>query len=285
MDTYLLQDALREIKTDLEKTIRTASYKGNRYENGLNAKTALIRSQSLILKVHEIAKVSLYHELMKITQNFSIHPPLGKNSPEVVVFGQIKGKKQDIVVLFGDNMPEKITDGPFKGAVNALGKEQSESAIVIGVRSQLSSVVKNYDTLMERAFAETLNLRLRLPRLVMGEIYMIPLVEYDDQAMKNNVIAWKNNYVPVERFVKTFLGITNPNRNARAADEAYKYERTALIVVDFRKSPPKILSTLEELKAEGCVSPSFQWNFSFLSPKNFASDIVKIHRSRHALLY
>ena len=83
-----------------------------------------------------------------------------------------------------------IKDGPLEVTINSIGKEQSENAIVIGVRSQLSSVEFFFDTLMERAFAETLNLRLRLPKLVMGEVYLLPVVEYDDQAMKENRIAW-----------------------------------------------------------------------------------------------
>jgi len=47
---------------------------------------------------------------------------------------------------------------------------------------------------MERAFAETLNLRLKYPSLIMGEIYLLAVREYDEQLMKQNRIAWKDQY-------------------------------------------------------------------------------------------
>lgn len=127
---------------------------------------------------------------------------------------------------------------------------------------------------MERAFAETLNLRLRL----------LKIVEYDDQAMKQNRIAWKTGHTPVEKFIKTFLGITHRDIDANRGD-LYKYERSGLILADFRQSPPRIFSTLEELKKDGCVSPNFEADFDLLSPVNFATDLVGIHRKRHLYLY
>ena len=286
MDMSLLRKAVEEIKFELEQTIRTASYNDQRYENGQRAKEALIRSQNLILKIHEVVKISLDQELKKFTHHFTIHPPLGKRGPELAISGYIKRKKQDIVVLFGGDgqTGEMIKDGPLAGAMNAIGKEQSENAIVIGVRSQLSSVEKNFDTLMERAFAETLNLRLRLPKLVMGEVYLLPVVEYDDQAMKENRIDWKTGHTPVEKFIKTFLGITHRDIDADTGD-LYKYERSVLILVDFRQSPPHVFLTLEELKKAGYISPDFDANFDLLSPTDFATDIVNTHRQRHLYLY
>ena len=135
---------------------------------------------------------------------------------------------------------------------------------------------------MERTFAETLNLRLRLPRLVMGEVYLLPVVEYDDQAMKQNCIEWKNGHTPVRKFINTLMGITHRDNTA---NEIYKYERSALILVDIRQSPPQIFLTLEELKKAGYLSSDFEANFDLLSPKNFASDIVSSHRQRHLYLY
>ena len=286
MEMSLLQIAVKKIKSELEQTIRTATYKGQHYGNGQQAKNALIRSQNLIMKIHEVVKISLDRELRKFITHYTIHPPLGEQKPELALSGFIKRKKQDIVILFDENgrPSEIIKEGPLAGAINAIGKAQSENAIVIGVRSQLSSVEKNFDTLMERAFAETLNLRLRLLKLVMGEVYLLPIVEYDDQAMKQNRIAWKTGHTPVEKFIKTFLGITHRDIDANR-DDLYKYERSGLILADFRQSPPRIFSSLEELKKDGCVSPNFEADFDLLSPVNFATDLVGIHRKRHLYLY
>ena len=286
MDVSLLQTAVGDIKSDLEGAIRTASYNGQNHGDGQRAKQALIRSQNLIMKIHEVVKESLDQELKKFAKNYTIHPPLNKREPELVVSGLIKSKKQDIVVLVGKDTkkPEVIREGPLAGAINSIGKRRSENAIVIGVRSQLSSIGKNFDTLMERAFAETLNLRLRLPKLVMGEVYLLPVVEYDDQAMKQNRIAWKRRRVPIEKFINTFLGITD--RTIGNDDrENYKYDRSALILVDIKQSPPRIFLTLEELKDSGYISKDFEANFDLLSPKNFAADIIYSHRQRHLYLY
>ena len=284
MNLDLLHTAVAEIKSELEEAIRTAIYNDRHYENGQQAKQALIRSQNLIMKIHEVVKVSLDCELKKFTANYTIYPPLGKSKPELVVSGFIKSKKQDVVVLFGkdEENPEVIKEGPLSGATNSIGKERSEKSIVIGVRSQLSSVEKNFDTIMERTFAETLNLRLRLPRLVMGEVYLLPVVEYDDQAMKQNRIEWKNGHTPVRKFINTLMGITHRDNTT---NEIYKYERSALILVDIRHSPPQIFLTLEELKKAGYLSSDFEANFDLLSPNNFAADIVSSHRQRHLYLY
>ena len=286
MDLSLLQTSVEEMKFELEEAIRTRSYKGKNYENGQKAKEALIRSQHLIMKIHEVVKASLDQELKKFTESYTIHPPLDKKEPELVVSGLIKSKKQDIVVLVGKDTrkPEVIREGPLAGAINSIGKRRSENAIVIGVRSQLSSIGKNFDTLMERAFAETLNLRLRLPKLVMGEVYLLPVVEYDDQAMKQNDIAWKGRRVPIEKFINTFLGITD-RAIGNDDKENYKYDRSALILVNIKQSPPRIFLTLEELKDNGYISDNFEANFDLLSPKNFAADIVYSHRQRHLYLY
>ena len=286
MDMYWLEEAVGEIKAELEYSIFTATFNGKPYGNGQQAKEALIRSQNLILKIHEVVKKSLVRELDTLTNHYSIHPPLGQRNPELAFSGLIKRKKQDIVALFGRERrtPELITDGALAGAINSIGRDKSESSIVISVRSQLSSIEKNFDTLMERAFAETLNLRLRLPKLVMGEVYLLPVVEYDDKAMQRNKVDWKLGHSPVEKFVRTFLGITHRDVDAAGGD-IYKYERSALILVDFRQTPPKIFLTLDELKKGGFVPSDFEADFDLLSPSNFTNGIVSTHRSRHLYLY
>lgn len=283
MNLVLLQNAITEIKVELEEAIQTATYNGKSYENGMSAKEALIRSQNLILKVHEVVKTSLLDELSKYTTKFTIYPPLGQRSPEMKIMGLLKGKRQDVVVLFDDIKAtrDRISEGPLKGAFDELGKEKAEKSIVIGVRSQLSSINKNFDTLMERTFAETLNLRLRMPDLVMGDVYLLPVVEYDDTLMKQNVVGWKNEVVSIEKFINTFLAISG--RSIQKSDpEIYKYERVALILVDFRESPPKLFLTTDELRRGGFLPQKFSLSYEMLSPKDFAKDIASIYSQRHA---
>lgn len=283
MDLKLLQEAISNIKIELETAITSATFKGRTYENGQKAKEALIRSQGLILRIHEVVKSSLSQELEKSDRRYTVFPPLRQSSPELPITGFIKAKDQDVVVLFDDDSPtgEAITDGPLAGSYDVVGKAQSERSIVIGVRSQLSSVDKNFDTLMERAFAETLNLRLRLPKLVMGEVYLLPVVEYDDVAMIGNAIGWKRRSVNVEKYIRTFLAISGRTPESHDQD-LYKYERSALVLVDFRQTPPRIFLTLDELKQAEYVRQDYNARFELLSPNIFAEEIIAIHRRRHA---
>lgn len=279
----LLQAAVNEMKSELESAIKTATYNDNRYPNGQEAKEALIRSQNLILKIHEVVKVSLLDELSRYRTDFSIFPPIGARSPEMTVYGLLKGKRQDVVVMF-DDIPDNgvhISEGPLTGSYDPVGHEKAEKSIVIGVRSQLSSIAKNFDTLMERSFAETLNLRLRLPNLVMGDVYLIPVVEYDDVLMKRNQVGWKRDTIAIDKFISTFLAISG--RSSRKSDpEIYKYERVALVVVDFRQNSPKIFLTTDELKQGGFVSHDFSKRYEPLSPVNFVQDIIEIYKQRHS---
>lgn len=280
MNLDLLQKAVEEIKSEIGLTVENATYKEKDYTDGLSAKTALIRSETLIQKVHEVTKVSLQNELKKRQIECSIHPPIGATSPELNVWGLLKKKKQDIVVLFDEPSRELIDDGPLKGQYDELGKTATKKAIVLGIRSQLSSVDKNFDTLMERAFAETLNLRLRHPRLVMFEVYMLAVKEYDEQQMKNNTIAWKNRYTKVEKFISIFNAM-NHRTNSNNISEAYKYERSVLLLVDFSINPVKIYKDIGELKKDGVITPGFSENYDKLSPRGFSKDIIDSYIERH----
>jgi hypothetical protein len=278
----VLKEAVADFKVALETAITSRSYAGKLYSNGHAAKEALIKSQRLILRIHEVVKVSLHEELTKTGRKNSIFPPVGQSNPELLISGFIKAKKQDVVILFDDDLPrvEVIQEGLLAGTKDKVGKAESERSIVVGVRSQLSSVDKNFDTLMERTFAETLNLRLRLPKLVMGEVYLLPVVEYDIEAMRENRVAWESRPVKVDKFIRTFLGISG-RKPQDFNDDLYKYERTSLILIDFQKTPPTVFLTLDELKEAGYLGSDYRADFHLLSPQGFASDLILKHRQRH----
>jgi len=283
MNINNLNQALEEIKNMYETAITTATFDGKVCSSGLEAKTALIRSEQLIQKIHEEVKVSLDAKLRaEGFRGYQIHPPIGQPSPELDVWGFLKKKKQDIVVLFDNPVPERITEGPLIDKIDKLGKATTEKSIVIGVRSQLSSIDKNFDTLMERAFAEAMNLHFRHPRLVVGEVYMLIVREYDDQAMKENRVEFKDRYTNVEKFISIFNGISHRECNECTDPHSfYKYEATALLLVDFSQNPVKLYTTIEELKADGIVSQNFNEDYSLISPVGFTDRIINSYKHRH----
>ena len=282
MNKTLLANAISEIKQAMYHAITTASYNNKNYRTGLEAKTGLIRSESLIQRIHEVTKRSLLDELRERGIERESHPPIGMTSPELNVWGFLKKKKQDIVVVVGGQkpVPEKIDEGPLAGQIDEIGRQTTQRSIVIGVRSQLSSVDKNFDTLMERTFAETFNLRLRHPRLVMGEVYMLAIKDYDEQLMKDNQVGWKKDFTNVERFVSIFnnLNLRDDFQNVR---NFYKYDRCLLLLVDFSADPPKIYETGDQLCEDGVVGDSFVEDFSRLSPVNFSQDLTDAYLRLH----
>jgi len=295
MDVSLLQNYIEEIKEDIDFSVKNSSFinsnnqvqtcngKGERFENGLKSREALIRSEKLIQRIHELVKISLNAELNNRGKvDYEIHPPIGCPSPEKDVWGLLKKKKQDIVVLFENPISEVIEAGPLKGEYDLLGRETTKTSIVIGVRSQLSSIDKSFDSMMERLFAETMNLRLRHPELIMGEVYMLPVKEYDEQAMKDNRVVFKNRFTNVEKFISIFNGFSGRReKDINTCQESYKYEKSSLILVDYSQSPVKIYKTIDELKNDGIVSMDFDGDYESLAPQNFATDIVQKYLDRH----
>ena len=278
----LLHEALTRFKIEYEDAVRTATFRGKTYENGERARMALIRSSRLILKVHEVGKISICGQIEKNGRNYVVHPPLGQRNPELKVTGFIKTKKQDLTYIFdGDRLEEEVIKvGALKDQFDPVGHETSERSIVVGVRSQLSSIAKNIDTLMERSFAETLNLRLRLPELVMGEIYLIPTHEYLSEPMKANSVRFNADATDIEKFVKIFNMISD-RTDTEEIEQSYKYERTALIVADFRQSPPKIYQSHSELVEDGLIPLDSTCDYDSVSITGFSKDLVGIHAERH----
>ncbi len=278
----LLHEALTRFKIEYEDAVRTATFKGKTYENGERARMALIRSSRLILYVHEVGKISICKQIEKIGRNYVVHPPLGQRGPELKVTGFIKTKAQDLTYIFDDDKLEEevIKVGALKDQFDPVGKETSERSIVVGVRSQLSSIAKNIDTLMERSFAETLNLRLRLPEIVMGEIYLIPTHEYLSEPMKSNSVRFNADATDIEKFVKIFNMISD-RIDAEDFEQSYKYERTALIVADFRQSPPKIYQSHSDLVKDGLIPLDSTCDYDSVSITGFSKDLVRIHGERH----
>jgi len=283
MNTELLQNALSQFKFQYEHAVITATLDGKTYTNGEQAKQAVIRSQRLIMHVHEAAKISLSKQLHLSGREFAVFPPIGHSKPELKVTGFLKPKDQDLTFLFDGDTPrqETITTGMRAGQLDKVGRNISERSLVIGLRSQMSSVNKNFDTLMERAFAETLNLRLRIPGLVMGEIYLLPSYEYMSKPMKDNHVEFNEKPVNIEKFIQTFNMISG-RIDINDIKQAYKYERSALVVADFKCNPPHVFKSHAELVQHELIPSNTTANYDLISPFGFSRDILKIHATRNS---
>ena len=240
----LLINTLKQMKKEYESAIQSGNY------------TGLIRSKKLIEKLHEFA----IEELKKRVSPEWIY----RDKP---IYGYPKTKTQDIMVQPPQNSNKNLSVGPL---------------LTINIRSQLSSIEKNYDTLFERLFAEALNLHNRFPYLVLGYIYLLPKTGYDDEAAKKKIVSFVERY-NMEKYIISFLSIAN---RASPNDVSWKYEKICLLIVDFEKDPPRVIEDMQMFVKEGLVTEDFAKVFSFesLSIQTFFDDLYKIMLERYYLL-
>ena len=276
-----IQSAVNQIKNDYETAINNGT------------KSSTIRTSKLIKCIHNAVKTDFV--------NYNIHPSLINPSKEYLqrvinptarrynrsrilvdkelkLAGFLKTKTQDISII-----PNNIHIAPqvlnlssmMYGYNDIYGDTFTCSILSVNVRSQLSSIGKNFDTLYERTFAESLNLHLRCPNMVLGEVYLIPTREYDDDASKQGNLVF--NSIDVAKYIEAFQAINN---RANHNDEKYKYERCCLLIVDFDRAVPKIYNTTAELIQDGYLPLGSTASMTGLSYPNFVADIFNIYSAR-----
>ena len=264
-----IQEAVDNFKELIESSIR---------DGGIAAKEAMIRSSKPINNIHEAVKSDLIRNGISKDR---IHPPLGASSPELKLAGFIKQKHQDVCVSPAGYIPEEetLTEGILREAMDYYGKDYTERTISINVRSQMSSLAKNFDTLYERTIAEAQNLHVRCPRMVLGEVYMIPVKEYDAEAMKTNEVKFIDRIGAVEKYIKSFQAI---NGRVDYSREDYKYERVCLLLVDFEQTPAKIYGHNSELYDDGLLDSKSDAVIDELSWDTFTKSILSTYDTRFA---
>ena len=213
-----LEEALLKMQQDLFYVITNArTLDGKKKANGEKAKESLIRSSEFIDQIHKAVKKSFLEK----NNNLIFKPDIGKRSSEEVIKGKIKTKKQDITIK-------------FKNSKKVL-------PLVINVRSQMSSIEKNFDTILERAFAEVVNLRLE-NNYIMGEVFLIPINELDQAASKENKVKFYKNSLNFEKFFNSYNSINDRKDLEDDKYNFFKCDKICLLVVDFACNPPKLIS-------------------------------------------
>lgn len=271
MVSNIIQQAVVQIKTMIEDAIIT---------NGINGKNNLIRSQKPINVLHDAVKQSFISNGVNPS---NIYPTLHNHSNEQTLAGFFKKKDQDICIFPNNITPQKeilTFDGILNGKIDNFGKNFTEHILSINVRSQLSSIEKNFDTLSERTVAEALNLHLRCEKMVLGEVYMIPVYAYDDEKAKHHQVAFKNNK-KVKNHIKKYTSFFNAINNRKSTKGAgYKYERVCLLIVDFSSNIPIIYSTDKELKNAGLLDRTDKLNMNQLNFDSFSAKLLNVYEKR-----
>ena len=58
---------------------------------------------------------------------------------------------------------------------------------------------------MERTLSESINLHKRCPRMVLGEIYLIPTKEYDNKLAQKNKVGFLDKKVDIESYISFLM--------------------------------------------------------------------------------
>ena len=167
-----------------------------------------------------------------------------KIAQEITLFGSHKTKDVDVAVLDTDN-------GPLIG---------------ISVKSQMSSIGKNFMGYYENIIGDSIGMHERYPFMVFSMLYLLPLtvVRKDKEG---NDRKEKHNVAKIEQMFKTI------SNRKEWYDRPEKYEHFALLVVDFSTNPPKIIKTLpsdSDLK----IDNFFDKIFATYKLRNPALDIL-----------
>ena len=267
-----LDTGLDRIKNLIEQSIR---------DNGEKGKRSVINSSKTINILHEVVKSDLIKN--GVNPNL-VRPALGTSSPEIRLAGFLKFKNQDVCVFPNhlDYLPEKISfNGLHTGKKDPYGELFTEHILTINLRSQLSSLAKNKDTMFERTYAEPLNLHRRLPKMVLGEVYLISVRELDSEAVKKNQVIYKPPSPSIAKGLEEYIfGFAALNSRVTQGDDFFKYERVALLIVDFSQTPLKIYESVKELKADGHLSNSSGCSLENLTYNGFIEDLLRVYERR-----
>ena len=82
----------------------------------------------------------------------------------------------------------------------------------------------------------------------------------------------------IEKYISFFASI-----NQRSIDDiegVYKYERCALLIVDFNQEQPRLFNNNQELKDAGIISQDFGIDYTTLSFNGFVEDLLSIYSTR-----
>lgn len=264
-----ITQGLSSIKLMIESAIQ---------QGGTSAKNNLIRSSQVINIIHEAVKVELVANGIRANQ---IRPKIGQTIGEVDVWGMLKKKAQDICVLPKITEVQPRREAVILNEIDPLGYNYTERILSINIRSQLSSAAKNFDTLYERTFAEALNFHGRCEKMVLGEVYMIAIREYDSKAADSRRVQFAPDSAKiashVEKYIKYFQLI---NDRRKTDSDSHKYERIALLLVDFAQDPPKLYNTNQELIADGYLSETSRSSISDLTFSSLVPSLLDIYSER-----
>jgi hypothetical protein len=192
-----------------------------------------VRGKTFINMLHTYLKEELEGRLTKkaIGRGVTVRA-------EVTVFGSHKSKDVDIGVMDPDN-------GPL---------------VLVGVRSQMSSIAKNALTYYESIVGECISLQDRFPMTAHGYVYLMPL--------KPIKVGKEEEVVDHQRYARMYAAVSDRTGRNYAQIRGV-FDEFAYLVVDFGQDPPLIRND----RLSGTDAP--------LEIESFVDRLVSKFKKRH----
>lgn len=174
----------------------------------INDPIGSVRSQAFINVLHDFC-IAEIRNVGIVDGDFQI-------IKEAKIYGSHKPKNVDVAIIENINGPQ----------------------IIIGIRSQMSSVGKNILTYYEEIIGDCISLHDRFPMAVLCYVYLLP---------KRTIKEGLGEDVNLERAERLFERIAGRNDWRDTKD---KYEHFAFLKVDFGSDPPALLDTIPLLSID-----------------------------------
>ncbi|OIO40192.1 hypothetical protein AUJ10_03760 [Candidatus Pacearchaeota archaeon CG1_02_31_27] len=124
--------------------------------------------------------------------------------------------------------------------------------LILSVKSLMSSITNNFTNTYEGMIGDVIGLHERYPYLIMCHIFLMP----------KEVLKRKETY-PIKYYAR-LLGKINGRKDE--TDDVKKYERIALLLIDFKKNPPQVVDSIPDDKN--------------LRIESYFGDIAKLYNDR-----
>ena len=199
----------------------------------LSDPTISVRSSNFINPLHDYCVEELYDAVdssigIQIINKKDMVLPRGKTHYPRVEIEPQKLQLMQEATLYGSHK-NKDTDVVLSNFANG-------PQIIIGVRSQMSSVAKNIENYYEGIIGECISLHDRFPMAVIGYVYLLPTAPIKPE---------RTETVDLARAEQLYTKITGRSNWRDAHD---KYEHFAFLKVDFSKNLPELLDTCDVLQ-------------------------------------
>ena len=221
MNKEYLEDALKKMQEDLFNVIKTSQWNGKKYKNGQTAKTSYIRAKGFINPINDVLKKSF----LKLDSNLKFKPAINSHDTkgEEEVTGFMKKKKQDLSIRIKKN--SKSINYP----------------LLINTRSQMSKISGNQDTIFERAYAESINLKMPINYIV-GEVFVLPYYEFNHKKCKYNKIEYLKDRINLDWFFSHYTKVNSREDLNVEGKDFVKYDKLCILIIDFKQTPAKIVT-------------------------------------------